>query len=106
MPVATVAFDGLGDVDEAPPPPTDTALASDLDAQGWAVLPGLLTPAECVTTATLYDAGEGFRSHVVMARHGYGRGEYRYFSYPLPPLVARLRTDLYLRIVANAWHGA
>ena len=78
---------------------------ADLDAQGWAVLPALLSRAECDATAALYD-GEGFRSHVVMARHGYGRGEYRYFAYPMPPLVERLRTALYppLAAVANRWH--
>ena len=81
------------------------AIAASLDAEGWAVLPGLLTPAACAATAGLYD-GPGFRNHVVMARHGYGRGEYRYFAYPLPPLVERLRTALYPRLVpiANRWH--
>ena len=58
-------------------------MAAALDGQGWAVLPGLLTAADCDRVSGLYD-GEGFRSTVVMARHGFGRGEYRYFSYPLP----------------------
>ena len=77
-----------------------------LDANGWAILPGLLAPAECAAMAALYDHPEHFRSHVVMARHGYGRGEYRYFRYALPPLVERLRSDLYPRLapMANAWH--
>jgi hypothetical protein len=76
-----------------------------LDAQGWAVLPGLLTADECGAAAALYDSGQGFRSHVVMARHGFGRGEYRYFSYPLPPLVQSLRAALYphLAPLANDW---
>lgn len=84
-----------------------TAVTADLDAQGWAVLPRLLSPAECDETAALYDAEEGFRSRVVMARHGFGRGEYRYFAYPLPPLVQSLRMGLYphLAPIANRWHA-
>jgi len=83
-----------------------TTVSTDLDAQGWAVLPGLLTGAECDATAGLYDAADGFRSRVVMARHGFGQGEYRYFAYPLPSLVANLRTTLYphLAPIANHWH--
>jgi len=78
----------------------------DLEGQGWAVLPKLLTGAECEAVGGLYCESEGFRSRVVMAQHGYGRGEYRYFAYPLPPLVAALRTALYpyLVPVANRWH--
>ncbi len=81
-------------------------LHSDLDGNGWALLPGLLAPDDCAATAGLYDTPEHFRSHVIMARHGYGRGEYRYFSYALPPLVEQLRTELYPRLapIANAWH--
>ncbi len=83
-----------------------TALAAALDAEGWAVVPGLLDGAECDGLAARYDAPEGFRSHVVMARHGFGRGEYRYFAYPLPGPVAALRSALYARLapVANRWH--
>lgn len=83
-----------------------TDIAADLDKQGWAILPGLLDPEVCDATAALYDGGAGFRSHVVMTRHGFGRGEYRYFSYPLPPLVAKLRETLYPRLapIANRWH--
>ena len=82
------------------------ALEAELDAQGWSVVPGLLSAAECDAVAGLYDAGAGFRSHVVMARHGFGRGEYRYFAYPLPPLVGQLRGALYphLAPIANRWH--
>ena len=82
------------------------AVTADLDAQGWARLERLLEPAACDAAAALYDREEGFRSHVMMARHGYGRGEYRYFAYPLPPLVAALRTRLYpgLAPIANRWH--
>jgi len=78
----------------------------NLDRQGWAVLPGLLAEPECDATSALYGPGDLFRSHVVMARHGFGQGEYRYFSYPLPPLVEQLRTTLYPRLVpvANHWH--
>lgn len=82
------------------------AIAADLDAQGYAILPELLAPAECRAIAALYDGGSGFRSHIVMARHGFGKGEYRYFSYPLPGTVADLRTALYPRLaeIANAWN--
>jgi hypothetical protein len=80
----------------------------DLDAEGHAVVPGLLAPAECAAIAGLYGEDRRFRSRVVMARHGFGRGEYRYFDYPLPPLVGALRAALYPRLVpiANRWHAA
>jgi hypothetical protein len=79
---------------------------AELDREGWAVLPGLLSPAECDAMSSLYGPGAIFRSHVVMARHGFGRGEYRYFAYPLPSLVEQLRTALYPRLtpIANRWH--
>jgi hypothetical protein len=82
------------------------AVAVSLDAQGWAILPNLLSAGECDGVARLYDESDGFRSRVVMARHGFGRGEYRYFDYPLPPLVEALRTGLYPRLapIANRWH--
>ena len=82
------------------------ALSAALDLQGWAVCPKLLTAAECGATAGLYDQGDRFRSRVDMARHGFGRGEYRYFAYPLPPLIKRLRTALYPQLapIANDWH--
>jgi hypothetical protein len=81
--------------------------AHDLDDRGWTVVPGLLAPAETDAIAGLYDDEYGFRSRVVMARHGFGQGEYRYFAYPLPPLVAELRRRLYppLAATANRWHG-
>lgn len=83
-------------------------VAADLDAQGWAVLKGLVPADQCEALAGLYDRPEGFRSHVVMARHGFGRGEYRYFAYPLPAPVQALRTELYPRLapIANRWHAA
>ncbi|NIJ21504.1 hypothetical protein FHS95_003207 [Sphingomonas naasensis] len=81
--------------------------AEALDANGWAVLPRLLDPESCHALAALYDAPEHFRSHVIMARHGFGRGEYRYFAYPLPDPVQALRTALYppLAEIANRWHA-
>ena len=85
------------------------AAGEALDAAGAAVLGPLLEPEECREVAALYDAGEErFRSRVVMARHGFGRGEYKYFADPLPPAVARLRTALYRRLapVANRWSEA
>ena len=82
------------------------AMAAALDRDGWAVLPQLLSDAACDDIAALYAGEAGFRSRVLMARHGFGRGEYRYFSYPLPPLVATLRSGLYLSLapIANRWH--
>ena len=83
-----------------------TSVSADLDAQGWAALPGLLSGEQCDYVAGLYDDPESFRSRVVMERHGFGQGEYRYFAYPLPPLVQNLRTALYSRLapIANRWH--
>lgn len=85
-----------------------TRLAAALDTDGYVVLPGLLTPSECGELAALYDTPAPFRSRVVMARHGYGQGEYQYFAYPLPPLVAALRGGLYplLAPLANRWSEA
>ncbi|BCP53894.1 prolyl 4-hydroxylase [Kaistia sp. 32K] len=82
-------------------------LAADLDGHGNAVLEGLLTAEECRAIAALYDEEAHFRSHIHMARHGFGRGEYRYFRYPLPDLVRDLRTALYPRLatVANDWNA-
>ena len=82
------------------------ALTGELDNYGCAVLPKLLTPAECRATAALYPDESCFRSRVIMARHGFGLGEYRYFSYPLPDLIFGLRTALYphLADLANAWN--
>ena len=79
-------------------------LAADLTLNGYAVRP-LLDPATCRSLEGLYDQDSPFRKRIVMEKHGYGRGEYKYFSYPLPPLVAELRARLYpaLATVANEW---
>ncbi len=80
----------------------------ELDERGFALLPGLLAAGECESLAAIYADDERFRSRVVMARHGFGRGEYKYFADPLPELVARLRRDLYppLAAIANRWNAA
>ncbi|TWI33732.1 2OG-Fe(II) oxygenase [Paracoccus sulfuroxidans] len=78
----------------------------ELDSRGWARLPSVLSPAECRDLAALYPQEQHFRSHIHMAKHGFGKGEYRYFRYPLPPLVQELRQALYPRLVlvANGWN--
>ena len=83
-------------------------VAGDLDDAGCAVVPGLLTPADCARYAAGYASPQLFRSRVVMERHGFGRGEYQYFAYPLPPALAALRGALYapLAAIANRWHEA
>jgi hypothetical protein len=80
----------------------------ELDAHGCATIAGLLTPEECETLAGLYPVDGLFRSRVVMDRHGFGRGEYKYFGYPLPSMIAELRTSIYPQLVpiANRWHAA
>jgi len=81
---------------------------SELDTQGCAVLKNLLSPDECRALAALYPDDAHFRSRIVMGRHGFGRGEYKYFSYPLPAVIAQLRPALYARLrdVANCWNEA
>ena len=81
------------------------AIAGALDAHGWARLPGLLTTRQRAQLRAAFDRDRLFRSTVDMRRHGYGSGCYRYFAYPLPALVARLRRSLYppLAEVARAW---
>jgi hypothetical protein len=83
-------------------------VARDLDAQGSAVIERVLSPDECRAIAGLYPKDEIFRSRVVMARHGFGRGEYKYFGYPLPDLIAGLRTAVYPQLapIANRWSEA
>src|SRR5258708_22888658 len=82
-------------------------IEDDLDQHGSALVPGLMTPAECDTLTALYPRDDLYRSRVVMARHGFGRGEYQYFAYPLPDLVGGLRTALYPHLVAlsNRWNA-
>jgi uncharacterized protein len=79
----------------------------ELNAQGSAVIEEILSPDECRELAALYPRAEHFRSHVHMARHGFGKGEYRYFKYPLPDLLSGLRTALYPRfaVIANEWNA-
>jgi uncharacterized protein len=78
---------------------------SELSSYGSAVLQKLLTSKECQQIAALYSEEEHFRSHIIMARHGFGKGEYRYFKYPLPKLLASLRAAFYSRLapIANQW---
>jgi hypothetical protein len=84
------------------------AVAGSLEHRGCATLASLLDPAQCQALAALYADDARFRSRVVMSRHGFGSGEYKYFSYPLPPLVQLLRTALYARLapIANRWNQA
>jgi hypothetical protein len=84
------------------------AAAAELDRHGFALLPAILSPEECSAIAGLYRESNLFRSRIVMAKHGFGEGEYQYFSYPLPALIAELRTAIYPRLVpvANRWNEA
>ena len=92
---------GLGGLDWAD-------IAAQLDTRGWALTGPVLPAPTCAALAADYDRAELYRNRVVMARHGFGRGEYQYFAYPLPPLVSALRTDLYagLAPIANRWMTA
>ena len=81
-------------------------IESELDAQGCAIVKRLLSADECRALSALYPDDAHFRSRIVMGRHGFGRGEYKYFSYPLPDLIAQLRPVLYRRLrgIANRWN--
>ena len=83
-------------------------VSQNLDARGSAMIERLITPAECDSLTGLYSIDDIFRSRVVMGRHGFGRGEYKYFGYPLPDIVAGLRKAIYPRLVpiANRWNAA
>jgi hypothetical protein len=83
-------------------------VSTELDTHGCALLPSLLAPRDCARLAETWDDRARFRSEVVMARHGYGRGAYRYFAYPLPNRIAELRASLYppLADIANRWAEA
>jgi len=84
------------------------AIADELNAHGYAIVPGMLTADESAAMAAQYGQAQLFRSRVVMARHGFGSGEYQYFRYPLPSMIAALRQALYgpLAAIANRWHQA
>lgn len=79
---------------------------TSLDANAFGIMKSVLTQKDCATLAEIYDVDERFRSRIVMARHNFGRGEYKYFSYPLPEMIEGLRTSLYPRLVdiANRWN--
>lgn len=81
-------------------------ISQDLDTQGSAILERLIPSDECRAVVAMYPQDDLFRSRVVMARHGFGRGEYKYFAYPLPQIVAELRTELYPRLapIGNKWN--
>jgi hypothetical protein len=83
-------------------------MARQLDSYGWALLDGMLSAEECRAIAVLYDESRVFRKQIVMARHGFGRGEYKYYDYPLPSIIADLRTALYPRLapIADRWNEA
>jgi uncharacterized protein len=83
-------------------------IAERLDLEGHAVMNSVLSADECAALAGAYGDDERFRSRIVMARHGFGRGEYKYFAYPLPDVIGELRTALYprLRGIANRWNDA
>jgi hypothetical protein len=98
---ASSIVEGVADLDWA-------AIAATLDTQGCAVIGRVLDADACAALAARYDDDALFRSRIVMARHGFGRGEYKYFAYPLPDAVAALRAALYPRLaaVANRWNDA
>lgn len=83
-------------------------MAAGLNDRGYTVINSLLDDGECRSLIGLYDEDARFRKRVVMQSHGYGKGEYRYLSYPLPDLIQNIRTDIYPKLVpiANAWHEA
>jgi hypothetical protein len=81
-------------------------ITDELNEQGSVLLKSVLAPQECVSLSSLYSNEVIFRSRVVMARHGFGRGEYKYFNYPLPPIIQGVRTALYREVapIANRWN--
>jgi uncharacterized protein len=104
-----VKFVGMPDIEKMKIEKIDwDGVSQDLDEQGSAIIDQLLSADECRAIASLYPEDDAFRSKVVMGRHGFGRGEYKYFSYPLPDLIASLRTAVYPRLVpiANRWNTA
>jgi hypothetical protein len=110
-----IRIEGIGEVQHRLKPASQRVdgfdwqrIERDLDQQGHAVMEQLLSPEECRAIARLYSKEDVFRSRVVMERHGFGRGEYKYFSYPLPDLLSELRTAVYPQLVpvANRWNEA
>jgi hypothetical protein len=108
---ALLENEGLASCEASPPltriDATDwSTIANELNESGNAVLKNLLTPKDCEALAGCYEKDDLFRSRVVMARHGFGRGEYKYFRYPLPYILQALRGSLYERLapIANAWN--
>jgi hypothetical protein len=85
-----------------------SSISADLNATGWALLESVLTAGECREIAALYSDDRRFRSRIVMERHGFGRGEYKYFAYPLPDAIGHLRAALYRRLapLANRWNAS
>ncbi|HEU4585317.1 MAG TPA: 2OG-Fe(II) oxygenase [Gemmatimonadaceae bacterium] len=83
-------------------------IEQQLDSNGWALLGGILSADECRAIAALYDESGIFRKQIVMARHGFGRGEYKYYDYPLPSIISELRMHLYPRLapIADRWNEA
>ena len=80
-------------------------VGAQVDSQGWGLLPGLLNAEQCGQLAAMYDEAAHFRSRITMQRHAFGRGEYQYFAYPLPPLLQAVRSALYARLqpLAERW---
>jgi hypothetical protein len=99
---------GAGDIGERVAALDWGSVSAQLDDHGSAVVEALLSPEQCAAIAGLYPTDAPFRSRVVMARHGFGQGEYKYFAYPLPAVLAALRGALYppLSRVANRWNTA
>ena len=96
----------FGDIEERVRAVDWTGLSRDVDAEGYAIIAGLLRPDQCIHLSGLYIRDSLFRSRVVMAQHGFGCGEYKYFAYPLPDPIARLRSSVYpyLTTIANRWN--
>jgi uncharacterized protein len=84
------------------------AVSQDLDSEGCSLIEGFLSMGECQALAALFPKDGMFRSRIIMERHSFGRGEYQYFSYPLPDLIAAARTEIYPYLVpiANRWNAA
>ncbi|GAB2834734.1 2OG-Fe(II) oxygenase [Comamonas piscis] len=104
-PASAIAKAFAGDGDDTLQRYDWPAVSQQVDSQGWGLLPRLLDAAQCQQMAAIYDEAAHFRSRILMQRHAFGRGEYQYFAYPLPPLLQALRTGLYARLqpLAEQW---